>query len=177
MSGIPEATAIILTTAERSELEGLVRSTKTEHRLRQRARIVLFAAEGMASRAIGRAVGARPGQPRSGACAMAKGGLTASTKRATEAPSQNTRQKRTNAFWRCWISQSQRVMPGGRDRCGPWRSATSMCSMSGGSCGPRRSISQGANPGARATIRSLPPRRPTWSGSTWLRRRTRCPLR
>jgi hypothetical protein len=50
MSGIPEATAIILTTAERSELEGLVRSTKTEHRLRQRARIVLFAAEGMASR-------------------------------------------------------------------------------------------------------------------------------
>src|SRR5882757_2629019 len=61
MSGIPEATAIILTTAERSELEGLVRSTKTEHRLRQRARIVLFAAEGMASRAIGRAVGCTTG--------------------------------------------------------------------------------------------------------------------
>ena len=51
MIGIPEATAIILTTAERAELEGLVRSTKTEHRLRQRARIVLLAAEGMASRA------------------------------------------------------------------------------------------------------------------------------
>jgi transposase len=61
MIGIPEATAIILTTAERAELDGLVRSTKTEHRLRQRARIVLLAAEGMASRAIGRAVGCTTG--------------------------------------------------------------------------------------------------------------------
>jgi hypothetical protein len=39
----------------------LARSTKTEHRLRQRARIVLFAADGMASRAIGRAVGCTTG--------------------------------------------------------------------------------------------------------------------
>src|SRR5246500_541290 len=56
MSGIPEATAIILTEAERTELEGLARSSKTEYRLRQRARIVLLAADGMASRAIGRTV-------------------------------------------------------------------------------------------------------------------------
>src|ERR1700747_2527146 len=56
MSGIPEATVIILTTAERAELESLARSTKTEHRLRQRARIVLLAADGVASRAIGRTV-------------------------------------------------------------------------------------------------------------------------
>src|SRR3981189_979789 len=61
MSGIPEATAIILTTAERTELEGSARSTKTEHRLRQRARIVLVASEGLASRAIGRAVGCTTG--------------------------------------------------------------------------------------------------------------------
>src|ERR1700727_3714223 len=61
MIGIPEATAIILTAAERTELEALVRSTKTEHRLRQRARIVLLAADGMASRAIGRAVGCTTG--------------------------------------------------------------------------------------------------------------------
>jgi transposase len=39
----------------------LARSTKTEHRLRQRARIVLVAADGMASRAIGRAVGCTTG--------------------------------------------------------------------------------------------------------------------
>src|SRR6476469_2347530 len=61
MSGIPEATAIILTEAERTEREGLVRSTKTEHRLRLRARIVLLAADGVASRAIGRAVGCTTG--------------------------------------------------------------------------------------------------------------------
>ena len=56
MSGIPEATAIILTAEERTELEGLSRSTKTEHRLRQRASIVLMAADGAATRTIARAV-------------------------------------------------------------------------------------------------------------------------
>jgi len=61
MSGIPEATPIILTEGERAELKGLARSTKTEHRLRQRARIVLLAAGGMASRAIGRSVGCTTG--------------------------------------------------------------------------------------------------------------------
>lgn len=62
MLGIPEATPIILTEAERTELEALARSTKTEYRLRrQRARIVLVAAEGVASRAIGRAVGCTTG--------------------------------------------------------------------------------------------------------------------
>ena len=61
MNGIPEATPIILTEAERTELEALARSTKTEYRLRQRARIVLGAAEGVASRAIGREVGCTTG--------------------------------------------------------------------------------------------------------------------
>jgi transposase len=56
MSGIPEATPIVLTAEERAELEGLARSTKTEHRLRQRAGIVLMAADGAATRAIARAV-------------------------------------------------------------------------------------------------------------------------
>src|SRR5215207_11383289 len=61
MSGIPEATPIVLTREERADLEGLARSTRTEHRLRQRARIVLLAAEGLATRAIGRAVGCATG--------------------------------------------------------------------------------------------------------------------
>jgi len=56
MSGIPDATPIVVTAEERSELEGLARSTKTEHRLRQRARIVLLAADGQPTRAIARAV-------------------------------------------------------------------------------------------------------------------------
>ncbi len=50
MKCIPEATLIDLSKEERAELEGLVRSRKTEHRLRQRARIVLLAADGLASR-------------------------------------------------------------------------------------------------------------------------------
>jgi transposase len=61
MNGIPEATPIRLTVAERAELEGLARSSKTQYRLRQRARIVLLAADGMASRAIGRQVGCTTG--------------------------------------------------------------------------------------------------------------------
>jgi transposase len=61
MSGIPEATPIALTAEERAELEGLARSTKAEFRMRQRARIVLLAADGMKTRAIGRAVGCTTG--------------------------------------------------------------------------------------------------------------------
>ena len=61
MTSIPEATPIILTEDERAELNALARATKTEYRLRQRARIVLLAADGMATRAIGRAVGCTTG--------------------------------------------------------------------------------------------------------------------
>jgi len=61
MSNIQEATLIVLTEAERAELEGMVRSTKTEHRLRVKAQIVLMAADGVATRAIGRAVGRTTG--------------------------------------------------------------------------------------------------------------------
>ena len=61
MKRIPEATPIILTDEERSALDRLVRSTKTQHRLRQRARIVLLAADGLATREIGRKVGCTTG--------------------------------------------------------------------------------------------------------------------
>lgn len=57
MSGIPEATAIVLSEGERTELEGLARSTRSEYRLRQRARIVLLAADGRATREIARLIG------------------------------------------------------------------------------------------------------------------------
>src|ERR1700720_3600992 len=61
MRWIPEATVIILMAEASAELEGVARSTKTERGLRQRARIVLLAADGVASRAIGRAVGCTTG--------------------------------------------------------------------------------------------------------------------
>jgi transposase len=57
MSNLYEATPITLTTEERVELEGLARSTRTEHRTRLKARIVLMAADGAATRAISRALG------------------------------------------------------------------------------------------------------------------------
>src|SRR4051794_41783620 len=61
MSGIEKATAIKLTADKRCELEGLARSGKSEHRIRQRAQIVLLAADGLATRAIARRVGCTTG--------------------------------------------------------------------------------------------------------------------
>jgi transposase len=58
---VSKATPIVLTNAERSELERLVRSTKTEHRTLFKARIVLLAAAGVATRAIAREVGCTTG--------------------------------------------------------------------------------------------------------------------
>lgn len=58
---IQEATPIVLTADERTTLDGWVRSSKTEQRLVERARIVLLAADGLASRAIGREVGCARG--------------------------------------------------------------------------------------------------------------------
>jgi transposase len=56
MKIIREATPIVLTVKVRSELEVLARSQKAEHRKRQRARIVLMAADGAATREIARTV-------------------------------------------------------------------------------------------------------------------------
>jgi transposase len=57
MRSILEATAITLTGLERAELESLARSMKGEHRLRLRARIILLASDGAATRQIARTVG------------------------------------------------------------------------------------------------------------------------
>ncbi|MGH7262039.1 MAG: IS630 family transposase [Nitrospiraceae bacterium] len=61
MSSLSQATPITLTDAERAELEGLARATKTEHRTRMKAQIVLMAADGAPTRAIGRALGCTTG--------------------------------------------------------------------------------------------------------------------
>ena len=61
MSNLLQATPIVLTAEERAELEGMARSTKSEHRTRFKARIVLMAADGAATRAIGRALGCTTG--------------------------------------------------------------------------------------------------------------------
>jgi len=64
------ATAITLTTKERTVLEALVRSPKTKVRMRDRTRIVLLAANGIATHDIGLVVGCAPrAWHRRGACA------------------------------------------------------------------------------------------------------------
>ena len=70
-----KATPIVLTTAERTTLEGWVRSRKTEQRVVERARIVLLAAAGMASRAIGRELGCRHRTVSKWRVRFAEGGL------------------------------------------------------------------------------------------------------
>jgi transposase len=56
MKSIPAATPIRLAVQIRTELEVLARSQKAQHRKRQRARIVLMAADGAATREIARAI-------------------------------------------------------------------------------------------------------------------------
>jgi transposase len=57
MPTISSATVITLSPAERTQLETLCRSTKSEVRMRRRARIVLLAAAGTATREISRQIG------------------------------------------------------------------------------------------------------------------------
>src|ERR1700753_945134 len=61
MKIISAATPITLTPEERKALEALASSRKAEARMRDRARIVLMASTSMASRAIAREVGCKPG--------------------------------------------------------------------------------------------------------------------
>ena len=59
---IQEATPIILSERERSALEAMIRSPKTEHGTVERARIVLLAAEGRSTRSIAAELGTWPGR-------------------------------------------------------------------------------------------------------------------
>jgi Helix-turn-helix domain len=58
---VPKAAVIRLERKTRSELEGWLRASTTEQRMVRRARIVLLAADGWASRAIARKVGVMTG--------------------------------------------------------------------------------------------------------------------
>ena len=59
---LQEATPIVLTEQERSALEAMMRSAKTEHVIVERARMVLLAAEGRSTRSIAAELGTWPGR-------------------------------------------------------------------------------------------------------------------
>jgi len=59
---IQEATPIVLTEQERSALEAMIRSPKTEHGIVERARVVLLAAQGRSTRSIASELGTWPGR-------------------------------------------------------------------------------------------------------------------
>jgi hypothetical protein len=60
MRTISPATPITLTSDDRAALQALANSRKSEARMRDQARIVPLAVDGLASRAVGRAVGYTP---------------------------------------------------------------------------------------------------------------------
>src|SRR4249920_1013787 len=102
------ATPIILTIEERSELEGLARSTKTEHRTRFKARIVLMAADGAATRAIGRALGCTTGTASKWRVRYANDRL-AGFSEVGDRGAEAKYGKETGASWRCSMRRRRRV--------------------------------------------------------------------
>ena len=117
MSGLREATPIILTSEERAGLESLARSAKTEHRTRFKARIVLMAADGAATRAIGRALMCTTGTASKWRVRYAKdrlAGFSETGNRGAEAGQMARRS--AGASWRCSIRRRRTAMPTGAGR-------------------------------------------------------------
>src|ERR1700722_12069955 len=110
--------------------------------MRDRARIVLLASAGMASRAIARAVGCTPGTASKWRVRYAHDRMAALSEtgdRGNEpkyGPEHGQR-----ASWRCWISHHPLGIPIGQPRC--WRANWWTSTVR------RRSIYRAANPGAK----------------------------
>src|SRR6201997_5600967 len=77
-----------------------------------------------------------------------------------QARSQSTVRRRTDAFWRFWISRRRRATPAGRVRCWRWRCKMLTFNMFGAFCASTTSIWLPASPGARAMTLSSRRKRP-----------------
>ncbi len=150
--------------AERSELDGLVRSTKTQYRLRQRARIVLLPSDGMAHGRLAGRLAARPARHRSGGCALCR--APACRARRDGQPRQRSR---------VYGRDGKRILavldeppPEGLARWTGPLLATALGDVHDQYIwrfsGRRRSTSPGASRGAKATIPCSWRKRPRWSG-------------
>ena len=146
------------------------RGAKSEVRMRTPTQIVLAAADGLASREIGRLVGCTTGTVSKWRVRYARhrfAGLDETGNRGATAKYGVAKQKRILAM----LDQGRPWQLDGATAgtCPGW---TYTSSISGASYVPRRSIFPAENPGARATIRILLPRRRTSSACTWPRRST-----
>ena len=153
MKTIPAATTVVLTPEERQVLEALAGSRKAEARMRDRARIVLLASAGMASRAIAREIGCTPGTASKWRVRYASdrlAGLSETGDRGNDPTYGPEHRQRILALL---DKPPPAGIAIGRPRC--WRAnwGRSMSSISGGSCAPRRSTCPAANPGAKARTR------------------------
>jgi transposase len=151
---IPEATPIILTPDERAELKGLVRSTKTEHRTRFKARIILLAAGGASTRAIARGVGCAIGTAPKWRVRYAKDRRTGFSETGNRGPKPKYG---SETGQRILALLDTKPPPGYANWTAPLL-AKALCDVheqyiwiSGDFCGLRILIFPAASPGARAT--------------------------
>jgi hypothetical protein len=169
MNSIPIATAITLTSEEHGVLEALVRSTKSEVRMRTRAQVVFAAADGAPTREIGRIVGCTTGTAPKWRVHYTRdrfADLDETGNRDAEPKYGPPEQKRILAMvdqpppagYFNWIAPVLAPALGDvHER------------ISGASCAPRRSTCPAASPCARAPTLISSPRRPTLSACTWPR--------
>src|SRR5579864_6548328 len=113
---IPEAREVRLRPKIRKVLEARCRAPSTPQGEVKRAQLVLLAAEGPSTRSIAKEVGVQPRIVSKWRHRFADHGLAGLP--AGQERSQSTTRRRTDAFWRFWISR-RRATPAGRVRC--WR--------------------------------------------------------
>ena len=116
MSSLVEATSILLTSEERAELERLAGSSKTEHRTRFKARIVLMAADGAATRAIGRALKCTTGTASKWRVRYAKDRLAGFSETGNRGAEAKYGEEAGRASWLCSIRCRRTATPTGAVR-------------------------------------------------------------
>src|SRR5205807_5273516 len=168
---IQEATPIKLTAEERSALEAMIRSPKTEHVLVERARIVLLAAQGRSTRSIAAELDTWPGRVSRWRTRFARHRLAG----LHDLPRPGPAPRYTADTGKRILALLDQPPPSGYGR---WTAP--LLSRELGDVSDQyiwrflraHKINLGrASPGVRATIRTLSPRPPRLSASTSTRRR------
>src|ERR1700760_2792909 len=170
---IPEAREVRLSRKDRVVLEERCRSPVTLQRDLKRAKIVLLAAAGSSTRSIAKEVGVEPRIVSLWRHRYADYGLEGLQSKPLPGKLRIYTTDTDKRILKLLDKSPPSGTPAGLAPCWRGNLAMSTYNMSGGSCAAARLISPLASPGARATIRGLRPKPPTWSASTWLRQKRR----